>query len=213
MILLVFLFPTIPARAEDDFLIVRVIDASYPPSRAVYEELNLTTFSFTLDYQVENPTHSHIKVTYVCGLYPFPRLKTNLLNKSLEVRQLFIVEMVMGEHIIAPGIKNDRYIFAFDIIGYKNRSLPQGKYELWFDFTNCSSVPVPVVTEKLIIYIAQTNISYYFEYNNDTRIVSPRITLTANYLPFSFIIPLLVVMTFKVYLTKKKQIIIHRMIR
>jgi hypothetical protein len=192
--------------AEEDYLIVRVIDADYPPSRAIYEELNLTTFSFTLDYQVENPTHSHIEVTYLCAPFPFPRLKANLLNKSLEVRQLFIVEWVMGEYIIAPGLKNDRYIFAFDIIGYKNRSLPQGKYELWFDFTNCSSVPVPVVTEKLIIHIAQTNISYYFEYNNDTRIVSPRITIAANYSPFTLLISTIFVLIFiKDEYFKKKQ--------
>ena len=158
--------------AEEDYLVVRVVDANYPLKMRVFDDDNYTRFGITLDYQIENPTQSSIKVTYVCGPFPFPRFKTNLLNKSLEVEQLFIVEWIAGEHFINPGIRNKSQAFAFEISGHENKSLPRGNYEFWLDYTNCSYVPVIVVTEKMYLDVNETSITYYFDYNNESRVFS-----------------------------------------
>ncbi|NPD89586.1 MAG: hypothetical protein HGN29_12775 [Asgard group archaeon] len=176
-ILSITFYPSVKISAAEDYLIVRVVDASFPPLMGVDEKRNYTLFGFTVDYQIENPTQSWITIDFVCAPYPFPRLKTNLVNKTLEVYQAFSVEWVMGQHTFRPGIKKETYNFYFEIWYHLNKSLPLGRYELWFDYTNCSTCPVPVVTEKLIIDVSETTIIYFFEYNNDTRVVSPTQTI------------------------------------
>ncbi|MHA1952417.1 MAG: hypothetical protein ACXAAM_00570 [Candidatus Heimdallarchaeaceae archaeon] len=177
LILSIILNQSVRISATEDYVIVRVMDASFPPLMGVDEERNYTLFGFTVDYQIENPTQSGITIDFVCGPFPFPRLKTNLVNKTLEVYQAFSVEWVAGQYIIRPGIKDETYSFYFEVHYHLNKSLPLGRYELWFDYTNCSTSPVPVVTEKLIIDVTETTIAYSFEYNNDTRVVSPKQTI------------------------------------
>jgi hypothetical protein len=173
LILSITLCSLVKTSSADNNLIVRVVDASFPPSMNVDEQWNLTLFGFDINYQIENPTQSSIIIDYVCAPYPFPRLKTNLVNKSLEVYQFFIVEWVMGQSIVHPGIRYETYPCYFEIYYHLNNSLPLGRYEWWFDYTNCSTCPILVVTKKLIIQVTETNIAYFFEYNNETRVVSP----------------------------------------
>ncbi|NPD90308.1 MAG: hypothetical protein HGN29_16470 [Asgard group archaeon] len=177
LILSITLCPSVKISAAEDYLIVSVVDASFPPSMSVKEQWNFTRFGFAIDYKIENPTQSDIIIDYVCAPFPFPRLKTNLVNQTLEVYQFFIVEWVMGQYTIRPGIRYETYPCYFEIYYHLNKSLPLGRYEWWFDYTNCSTCPVPVVTEKLIIQVTETTISYFFEYNNETRVVSPTQTI------------------------------------
>jgi hypothetical protein len=181
---------TIPFQisAEEEYLIVRIIDAEYPPRSSVHKDENWTGFTFKITYQIENPTPSPIVISFVCGPYPFPYLRTKLQNSSLRVEQGIIIEWVLGEHSILPGRKNESYKFYFAIenhvsdslpIGtyemwfdHVSDSLPIGTYEMWFDYTNCSSVPVPVVKEKLLIKVSESNVTYDFDYNSETRVVS-----------------------------------------
>ncbi|NPD88189.1 MAG: hypothetical protein HGN29_05680 [Asgard group archaeon] len=190
--------------AEDEYLVISVIDASFPPRFRIYEELNFTRFSFDIDYQVNNPTHSDVVITFICTPFPFPRLKVNLENKTLLVLQAFIIEPFPGEYILSPGIWYESYLFSFEIDNYLNESPPLGEYEMWFDYTNCSTCPVPVVTEKLIIDVTETNIIYFFENNNETRVVSPTQTIeVADFeLPFYVFSLLLLV---RVYVKRKRR--------
>ncbi len=193
-----FIFTPIQIHAEEDHLIIRVIDANYPPSMPVYDRYNYTSFIFTLKYQIENPTQSSIKVTYGCSIFPYPRLKTNLVNKSLVVEQFTIIVFTSGEKFINPGVKNRSFEYIFDIYDYENKSLPHGTYELWFDYGYCSSVPVPVVTERMFIYVNETSIIYHFEFNNETRIVSS-LDQTANpiFFPLAFFFLIIAICKFR----------------
>ena len=174
VLLLISFITLVPIRtfAEDEYLIVRIVDADYPPSVKVQEDKHRTTFTFFIDYQTENPTSSPINVTYVCGPYPFPYLRTNLRDKSLKATHIFSVQWPAGETSIQPGFRNDSQYLSFRVENYVNESLPLGTYEIWFDYTNCSSSPVPVVTEKMYIDVTENSITYYFDYNNETRVVS-----------------------------------------
>ncbi|NPD89560.1 MAG: hypothetical protein HGN29_12645 [Asgard group archaeon] len=193
-------FPKQSLSAEDH-VSVRIIDADYPPKMRVYDEDNYTRFGITLDYQIENPTQESIKITYICAPFPFPRLNINLLNQSLKVEQLYIIELIAGERFISSGIRNDSQAFAFEIFGYTNMSLPQGTYELWLDYTNCSYVSVPVKTDKLIIDVTETSVTYYFDYNNEARIVYPQQLINgANFLFVPTILALIIV-----YKVKRKK--------
>ncbi|MCG3220197.1 MAG: hypothetical protein H7641_02355 [Candidatus Heimdallarchaeota archaeon] len=179
---------------EEEYLIVRIVDAEYPPRVYIREERNYTGYTFTVVYQIENPTSLPITIPYVCGPYPFPYLRTNLRDKSLRVFLGFIIEWVAGETIIQPGFREDSYKFGFEIENYFNESLPLGNYKMWFDFTNCSFSPVPVVTEKMYIDVTETSVTYYFDYNNETRIVYPRQIINgANFFFISTILSLVLI--------------------
>ncbi|MCG3217076.1 MAG: hypothetical protein KAS63_10145 [Candidatus Heimdallarchaeota archaeon] len=197
VLLLISFITLVPIRtfAEDEYLIVRIVDADYPPSVKVQEDKHRTTFTFFIDYQTENPTSSPINVTYVCGPYPFPYLRTNLRDKSLKATHIFSVQWPAGETSIQPGFRNDSQYLSFRVENYVNESLPLGTYELWFDYTNCSSSPVPVVTEKMYIDVTETSVTYYFDYNNESRVVSS--LQQTDYIESLFIICLLLVV--KVY--------------
>ncbi|MHA1954913.1 MAG: hypothetical protein ACW96U_13305 [Candidatus Heimdallarchaeaceae archaeon] len=184
MIISTMILPVFQISADSDHLITRIVDADYPPRIRIDEEWNYTRFGFDIVYQIENPTQSDITIVYFSDPYPFPRLTTNLENKSLSVQQAFILETISGESIIHPGIKNETYIFYFEVDNYLNENLPVGRYDLWLDYTNTSVSPVPVVTEKLIIRVTRTNITYFFEYSEENRIVS---TLQTTDYQFSFL--------------------------
>jgi hypothetical protein len=172
ILILTILFPAMRISAEDSYIHIRVTDANFPPKTRVYEDLNFTRFSFDMDYQIVNPTQSEIIITFSSSPFPFPRLKTNLENKTLDVYQAFIIEPVPGEYALQPGIKNESFLFSIEIDNYIDENLPLGRYELWFDYTNTSSSPVPVETKKMLIHVSDTNISYTFEHSNEIRIVS-----------------------------------------
>ncbi|NPD89044.1 MAG: hypothetical protein HGN29_09975 [Asgard group archaeon] len=177
----------IRSTAEDEYLIVRIMDADYPIRANMHEDENLTGFTVTMDIQIENPSSSPIIVPFVCAPFPFPYLRTNLRDKSLKVFQSIYIEWVAGEYAVQSGIKNETYKFYFEIDNYVNDSLPIGNYKMWFDYTNCSLSPVPVITEKMYIDVTETSVTYYFDWNNTSRIVSPKITLEVNYLLTSLI--------------------------
>ena len=173
MILLVFLSPRpIPTSAEEDYLIVRIVNAKYPPSVTLHKDYNSTSFEFVLSFQTINPTSSEIVVPYICAPFPFPYLRTNLRDKSLEVKLRFWVQWIAGDYAILPGTINESHFLSFEVFNYFNKSLPIGTYEMWFDYTNCSVSPVPVVIEKMYVDVTETSITYYFDYNNETRVVS-----------------------------------------
>ncbi len=158
----------VPAEMEslEESLIVSIIDATYPPLARESDDTNETYFQIDLVYQVENPTGHDVPVDYVCGPYPFPYLRTNLENKNIVVYHGFVIEWVSGISVKPPGIYNKTYPFLIIVKDYNEETLPVGEYSLWFDFTNCSTVPVPVITEQLIITVTENNITYFFEYNN-----------------------------------------------
>lgn len=185
LIISTIIIPIYIGFAEDDYIIIRVVDANYPPKMRVNEEENYTRFGLDLHYQIENPTQSPVNVTYSCAPYPFPLMNIKLRNKSLEVKQLFIVEWVFGNKLINPGIRNNSIAIAFEIYGHTNLSLPQGNYEFWLDYTNCSYVLLPVITEKMYIDVTETNITYYFDYNDESRVVS---SLQQTYYPESLLV-------------------------
>ncbi len=188
MILLVFLSPRLtPASTEEDYLIVRIVGAKYPPSVALHKDDNSTSFQFDLKFQTINPTSSEITIPFVCTPLPFPYLRVNLRDKSLEVKLRFWVQWIAGDITIPPGFRNQSYSLSFEVFDYVNRSLPLGTYEMWFDYTNCSTSPVPVVTEEMYIDVTETSVTYFFDYNNESRIVSS--LQETNYLSIFFIIP------------------------
>jgi hypothetical protein len=172
IIIFIIILPAIQTSAESEYLITRIVEADYPPRIRIDEEWNYTRFGFDIVYQIENPSQSDITIVYFSDPYPFPRLSTKLENKSLSVQQAFILETISGESTVHPGIKNETYIFYFEVDNYLNENLPVGRYELWLDYTNTSVSPVPVITEKLIILVTKTNITYFFEYNKENQIVS-----------------------------------------
>jgi hypothetical protein len=163
----------IKTHAEDDFLISRIIEATYPPSVNVHKDRGYTSFSFGLEHQTENPSSSSITIPYVCSPIPFPYLRTDLRNKSLIVHHIFHLKWPVDELTIPPGyLRNRTESIYFHIEDYYAESLPLGTYEMWFDFTNCSSPPVPVVVEKLFVDVTETSITYYFDYKNESNVVS-----------------------------------------
>jgi len=153
----------------EEHLVVRIVDAEYPPNVRIYENGNYTLFSFDVDLQIENPTESTFNFTFVCTPIPFPHLESDLINKSLETETTVLYEWVAGEGLIPPGTKNQSYDFTILITNYENEQLPSGEYTLWFDYTFCSYVSIPVITEKMHIIVSESNITYFFEYNNNTK--------------------------------------------
>jgi len=163
-------------ESQDEALTVSIIDADYPPFAFIHEDDNVTFYEIDLVYQVENPTDTDIRVDYACAPYPFPYLRTNLANKSIVVSLGYIIEWVEGTWFIPPGITNDTYIFAIIVEDYAEETLPVGEYSLWFDYTNCSIVPLPVIVEKLIITVTEDNITYFFEHDNREDVYTFRAT-------------------------------------
>jgi len=159
---------SIPATMDnqEESLIVSIIDANYPPLARESEDSNETYFQIDLVYQVENPTGHDVSVTFVCGPSPFPYLRANLENKSIEIYFGFVLEWVEGISIKPPGIYNKTFPFLIIVKDYREETLPVGEYSLWFDFTNCSTVPLPVIVEKLIIIVTDSNVTYFFEHDN-----------------------------------------------
>ena len=173
ILLLAFLSPRpLQISAEEDYLIVRIVNAKYPPLVAFNKDDNSTSFQFDLKFQTINPSSSEITIPFVCTPLPFPYLRVNLRDKSLKVLLRFWVQWIDGDVTIPPGFRNQSYSLSFEVFDYVNRSLPLGTYEMWFDYTNCSSSPVPVITEKLYLDVTENSVAYYFDYNNETRIVS-----------------------------------------
>lgn len=176
-IILIFLssFILIPIQisAEEECIISRIVDAEYPPSIDVHKDRGHTSFTFTLKHQTVNPTSSPIDIHYVCSPLPFPYLRANLQNKNLTVEHALFLQWPDDILTIPPNdhINKTCYIY-FRIDNYFNESLPRGIYEMWFDYTNCSTSPVPVIIEKMYVDVTETSITYYFEFNNESRIVS-----------------------------------------
>ena len=167
------LFVPIKTHAEEVYLISRIIEAKYPPNIYVHKDRGYTGFLFVLEHQTENPSSTPITIPYICTPYLFPYLRTNLLNKNLTVNHIFFFQWPISELTIPPNyILNRTESIYLHIDDYYNKSLPLGIYEMWFDFTNCSNSPVPVVVEKLYIDVTETSITYYFDYNNTNHIVS-----------------------------------------
>ncbi len=171
---LVFCTAIPPVLSEEEYLIVRIMDADFPPSVGFHEEdsYNFTIFGTYVYLEYENPTSHDITGTYGCSPIPFPHLETNLENKSIELELVFIYEWPAGSLIITPGVHKKSFPFEMLILNYPEgkKTLPLGEYTLWFDFTNCSSVPVPVVTYRMFIDVTNTNITYHFEFTNRTEI-------------------------------------------
>jgi hypothetical protein len=167
-----FILIPIQTSAEEDYLIVRIVDVDSAPKPSKNIEQNLTLFTIFISYQTVNPTSSEIIIDYSCAPLPFPYLRTNLRDKNLKVRLRYYYQWIAGDTTIPPGTRNASKYFSFDVLDYVNTSLPLGTYEIWYDYTNCSSSPVPVITEKLYLDVTETSIIYYFDYNNETRIVS-----------------------------------------
>jgi len=165
-----------------DNLRVSVVDVEYPPYILVSEEDNNTLWEFKAHIEIENPTSSVIEGTYICTPLPYPRMEVNLVNKSLDVMLTVLKEWSVGNFSIQPGIKEEIKYFAIVALDYESEVIPMGEYTIWFDYTFCSHVPVTVETEKLFIYASETNITFYFEYNDESNIYTIG---HANYAPLT----------------------------
>ena len=171
IVIVLQLYPSNVTTIKGDaplYLITRIIDAEFPPTIKVVEKTRVTGFSFNLEYQVENPTQSNITIPLGCDVYPYPWLKVNLQDKSLEAVVLVDYNWIIWNKNITPGVSNFSYELVIVVREYVKDKLPKGEYTIWFDYTNCSFCPVPVITEKLIINVSSTKITYFFEYNNKT---------------------------------------------
>lgn len=159
---------SIPAAIDslDESLIVSIIDANYPPFASIHEDDDVTFYGIDLVYQVENPTDNDVRVDTWCSPFPFPHLSTNLENESIVIYCVMVLEWPVGTYYIPPGIRNDTFYFEILAENYLEETLPIGEYSLWFDYTNCSIVPIPVIVEKLIINITENNVTYFFEHDN-----------------------------------------------
>jgi hypothetical protein len=167
--------------AEEDYLIVRIVKADYPPDIYVDEEYNLTFFAFTVYYEIENPTQSTIYMDYICSPIPFPWLETNLVNKNISASIGLGVEWVGGTYGYSPGIHEGNYDFTIEFEPYASEILPQGEYFLWFNFTDCCSVNVPVAVEKMHINSLENQIIYTYYHDNSTEVFDyPKPTNTTN---------------------------------
>jgi len=187
----------------EDYLIVRILDAEYPPRVYISDEGHFTLFDIEMQLQIENPTQSVINGTYVCSPYPFPHLKTNLRNKSIEVSVGVVYEWLVGSFYILPGIKNETADFGMTIYHYEDEHLPLGEYEIWFDYTNCSYVSVPVITEKMFINVSETNITYIFEFSSETHVFT--VERTNNAIMFIIASYFLLTMVIKLLNYRKKK--------
>ncbi len=201
---------------EGDYLITRIVEADTPIVYFFEQSThNYTIFLIPMIIETENPTSNNITITYGCTPYPFPQLTTNLANKSMEVSLAFTLEWITGTFTLVPGVKRDTFSFEMIIFNYPEEveNLPMGEYTLWFDYKNSSSVPVPVVCQKMIINVTETNMTYFNEYDNstevfdinqDTEISTTEISTTETSLKQLSVILLLVANTLFLKLRKKK---------
>ena len=159
--------------AEDQYLIVRIVDADFPPSVTIFTDGNYTGFSLRFYMEIENPTSSNIDITYWCSPLPYPHLKANLENQSLETTITSIIEpLAPKNYSMPPGIEERSHPSAIIVFDYEEGQLPLGEYEIWYDYTDCSYTHVPVITYSMFINVTEDKISYFYEYNNETRVVS-----------------------------------------
>jgi len=160
------------SSAEEEHLIVRIVDAKYPPIFRFSEEdtFSYSIFTTYLSLEIENPTSHNITITYGCGPFPFPYLRWDLEDKNIELEHVFVIEWVEGTNDIPPGVRSKTYPIEILVFNYQEETLPRGEYTVWFDYTNCSSVPVPVVTYKILIKVTEFNVSYHFEYSDSTEV-------------------------------------------
>ena len=184
----IVIFKPIKACAEGEYLIVRIVDAEYPPTINVLKEQRITHYSFNIDYQIENPTQSNITIFHNCSILPIPNLEANLKDKSLKVEKLIGYHCHAYKEVMYPGIKNLSSKVEFIVTPYTKENLPKGEYKIWMDYVN-SSTPVPVIKEKLIINVSSTKITYLLEYNGETQEVE---SLRKKYYSiFIFFIPII----------------------
>ncbi len=170
---------SIQAISEEEYLIVRIVDTEYPPSIRISDEGLYTSFEFLMNLQIENPTQSGINITYVCSPVPYPHLRTNLENKSLEIMLSVMIEgTIPHNYTFQPGIVNRTHYFTMVVLSYESEQLPFGEYEIWYDFTNCSYAYSPVVSEKMIIYVTESSVTYFYEFNNESEVVLTKSDLT-----------------------------------
>ncbi|MBY9000555.1 MAG: hypothetical protein KGD64_06555 [Candidatus Heimdallarchaeota archaeon] len=179
-ILVVILTPQFSSGADN--LIVRVVDVEYPPYILVSEEDNYTFWEFKAHIEIENPTSSIIEGSLVCSPVPYPHMEINLDNKSIDVTLTVLYEWPVHNFSIQPGIKTEIKNFVIIAFDYESEILPTGEYIIWFDYTNCSYIPVPVETEKMFIYASETNVTFYFECNDETKVYAIE---HANYAPLA----------------------------
>lgn len=156
--------------AEEDFLIVRVVAADYPVDSRV--DSDFSSFELSVSLEIENPFPSSVRVDYECAPCPFPYMEINLVNEELNWTPLLIIEGASGVTYIPTGITEEDALVAFKISGYRNTQLPLGEYRFWWNYTACCTVSVPVICQAIIIKVSEVNISYTYEYNNQTDIVT-----------------------------------------
>lgn len=150
----------------EEALIISVIDANYPPHVGTKDDWDFAIYGIDLVYQVENPTEEDVIVDTWCSPVPFPHLSVNLENESIVAYVVMVREWPVAQYYIHPGIRNDTFHFEIWVEDYKEETLPIGEYSLWFDYTNCNTVPIPVIAEKLIISVTEDNATYFFEHDN-----------------------------------------------
>lgn len=193
IVIVLQLYPSNVTTIKGDaplYLITRIIDAEFPPTIKVVEKTRVTGFSFNLEYQVENPTQSNITIPLGCDVYPYPWLKVNLQDKSLEAVVLVDYNWIIWNKNITPGVSNYSYELVIVVREYVKDKLPKGEYTIWFDYTNCSFCPVPVITEKLIINVSATKITYFFEYIDE--VIEVESLRKKYYSVFVLIIPIMI---------------------
>ncbi len=166
---LLFLGSKTEMLAEGEYIIVRIVDVDYPPEVDIEAEYNLTFFAFILYYEIENPTQTPIYMDYLCSPFPFPWLETSLENDSITARIGMGIEWVSGNYEYPPGVYEGSYEFNIELEPYVNSRLPKGDYTLWLNFTDCCSVYVPVVVEKIHIVSTEEGLQFIFESGDVTE--------------------------------------------
>lgn len=156
--------------AQENQIIVSVVDIELPPRVMVYEE-NYTVFQWLITYQVENPTNTNIVVDYLCVPIAFPHFIAYPEDDILDISLVPYIEWVAGSKIYTPGIIEEGYYVTVVVDQYSSEIFPYGSYEIWFNFTGCSYSPVPVIVKKLKIEVNKIEMIYLFEYNNSSQIV------------------------------------------
>lgn len=158
--------------ANEDYLVVRVVDAEFPYLYGIYPEANHTIYEFNIELEIENPTNSTITEQFVCGPHPYPQMEAILVDDSISALVLVNHEWVAGEYSYPPGISDKNTYFGMIVENYENARFPLGEYRIWYNFTYCSSIQVTVISQALIIKVTEANITFTYEYNNQTEIVS-----------------------------------------
>jgi len=197
--------------ADSDQMIVRVVDAEFPYIYGISPEANNTIYEFNIDLEFENLTNSTITEEFICGPHPYPQMEAILVDESISAQVLVNHEWVAGEYSYPPGISYKTTYFGMIVENYENPRFPLGEYRIWYNFTYCSSIQVPVISQALIIKVTELNITYTYEYNNQTEIVSSTDpsswipTNTTNGLIFEMLVMLVPIIILVRYNTKQKK--------